>query len=258
MTGAALASSVRAPTGPGDSASGRFQEKKLGWLSDIHLNFLSESEVRRFFGQLAASDVDGWLVSGDIGEVRSVAGYLRLFATELPCRTYFVLGNHDCYGGSLAGVRAEMERLSRQSDRLVWLTASDPQAPGDCVAIVGDDGWGDGRFGNARRTPVELNDFLLIDELAGLTRQALVRTLNTWGDQAAARLVPWFACQATGEAILACAKDSPRTDFLVLCGHTHGGGVHAPAPNVVVHTAAAEYGTPEVQRSFEFETRAEP
>ncbi len=269
---------------------------KLGWLSDIHLNFLTESEVRRFFRQLAAHDVDGWLVSGDIGEAQSVAEYLRRFATELPCRTYFVLGNHDYYGGSLAGVQTEMQQLTRQSERLIWLTESDPQVPVDGVAIVGDDGWGDGRFGNALRTPVELNDFLLIEELAGLSRERLVRRLNALGDQAAFRLapklaaaaagsrhvvvvthvppfreaawhegrpsdddwVPWFACQATGEAILACAKACPRTEFLVLCGHTHGAGVHAPATNVVVHTAGAEYGAPEAQRSFEFETRVEP
>lgn len=48
--------------------------------------------------------------------------------------------------------------------------------------------------------------------------------------------VPWFACKATGEAIMACARDCPRTNFIVLCGHTHG----------------AEYGAPGVQRLFEF------
>jgi predicted phosphohydrolase len=264
---------------------------KLGWLSDIHLNFLDKPGVRRFFRQLASCEVDGWLLGGDIGEAKSIAGYLRLFETELPCRTYFVLGNHDFYGGSLDEVQAEMRRLTRQSDRLVWLTESGPQGLDGGVVIVGDDGWADGRFGNAQRTPVALNDFHMIEELVGLTRTALVQTLNTRGDQAAARLapklaaaaaisrqvvvvthvppfreaawhegrpsnddwVPWFACKATGEAIMACARACPRTTFIVLCGHTHGAGVYTPAPNVMVHTAGAEYGTPGVQRVFEFE-----
>jgi len=51
---------------------------------------------------------------------------------------------------------------------------------------------------------------------------------------------------------MACARDCPRTNFIVLCGHTHGAGVHSPAANVMVHTAGAEYGAPGVQRLFEF------
>lgn len=263
---------------------------KLGWLSDIHLNFLDQPQVRRFFRQLAAHDVDGWLVGGDIGESRSLAGFLLLFGSELPCKTYFVLGNHDFYGGSLAGVREDVRRTVASSDRLVWLTESEPQVLGGGIAVVGDDGWADGRFGNALETPVELNDFRLIRELSGLSRLALIQTLNALGDQAAARLapklaaaaaasrqvvvlthvppfreaawhegrpsdddwVPWFACRATGEAILACAHEYPATDFLVLCGHTHGAGVHSPAANVTVRTAGAAYGSPVVQELFEF------
>jgi predicted phosphohydrolase len=263
---------------------------KLGWLSDIHLNFLDQPQVRRFFRKLAACDVDGWLVGGDIGEARSVGGFLRLFETELPCKTYFVLGNHDFYGGSLAGVQAVVRRLVAPSDRLVWLTESEPQVLAGGIAVVGEDGWADGRFGNAQGTPVELNDFFVIEELTGLSRPKLVKELNALGDQAAARLapklaaaaaasrhvvvlthvppfreaawhegrpsdddwVPWFACRATGEAILACARDCPATKFLVLCGHTHGAGVHFPAANVTVRTAGAAYGSPAVQGVFPF------
>ena len=53
---------------------------------------------------------------------------------------------------------------------------------------------------------------------------------------------------------MACAKAWPQTDFLVLCGHTHGAGVYSPAANVIIHTAGAEYGAPNVQRLFEFGT----
>ncbi len=263
---------------------------KLGWLSDIHLNFLDESGVRRFFRQLAAQDVDYWLLGGDIGEAKSVLGYLRLFETELSCKTYFVLGNHDFYGGSLDEVRAEVRQLTQQSDRLVWLTESGPQVPDGGVVIVGDDGWADGRFGNPHGTPVQLTDFFAIRDLAGISRSVLVAKLNELGDQAAARLapkleaaaamsrhvvvvthvppyweaawhegrpsgddwVPWFACKATGEAIVACATACPQTNFLVLCGHTHGSGVYSPAANVMVRTAEAEYGAPGVQRLLEF------
>ena len=171
------------------------------------------------------------------------------------------------------------------------MTEAGAQVLNGLVAIVGDDSWADARCGNALRTPVELNDFFMIEELTGLSREALVYTLNGLGDAAAARLapkleqaarscprvvllthvppfreaawhqgrpsdddwVPWFSCRAVGEVILECARANPATSFLVLCGHTHGAGVHSPAANVIVHTAGAEYGAPRIQRVFEID-----
>jgi len=148
---------------------------------------------------------------------------------------------------------------------------------------------GDARFGNALGTPVEQNDFFLIEDFAGFSRPALVRKLNGLGDEAATRLspkleraaasrdqvvalmhvppfreaawhqgqpsnddwVPWFSCRAVGEIILSYARAHPQVNFLVLCGHTHGSGVYSPLTNVTVHTAEAEYGAPRIQRFFE-------
>lgn len=262
---------------------------RLGWLSDIHLNFLDQSRLRGFLCDVASCGVDAWLVGGDIGEANSLLGFLRLLETAVPCKTYFTLGNHDFYKGSLVEVRARVRHLVGESERLVWLTTSDPQLFDDGVGVVGDDSWADARFGNAHGTPVELNDFCLIEELTGLTRAELVRTLNGLGDAAAGRLapklqraaaschrvivlvhvppfreaawyrgqpsdenwVPWFSCRAVGEVILACARVHPEVRFLVLCGHTHSAGVYSPVHNVTVHTAEAEYGVPRVQRVFE-------
>ena len=39
--------------------------------------------------------------------------------------------------------------------------------------------------------------------------------------------------------------------FLVLCGHTYGGGEIQVADNLRVPTGLAEYGKPEVQRIIE-------
>jgi predicted MPP superfamily phosphohydrolase len=49
-----------------------------------------------------------------------------------------------------------------------------------------------------------------------------------------------------GEVILLVAREYPEVKFLVLCGHTHGGGMHRPCENVVVYTAGAQYGRPEI------------
>jgi predicted MPP superfamily phosphohydrolase len=262
---------------------------KLGWLSDIHLNFLDEGARRRFHDELADRNVDAWVISGDIGEAPSVGGYLRELGDHLRCRTLFILGNHDFYSGSIKQVVGRVAGLSRAQRRLIWMTQSPPVLPEPGVAIVGDDGWSDGRLGDPLGTPVELNDFYLIEELAGHSREELVRRLNTLGDKAAERLepklqaaarvsrfvvvvthappfagatwhegrqsspewLPWFSCDALGRAITACAQRFSGTEFLVLCGHTHSPGVYHPLDNVVVHTAAAEYGRPHVQAVIE-------
>ena len=268
----------------------------LGWVSDVHLNFLDDLGRERFFDELSALEVDGWIVSGDIGEADSIVSYLREFEDQLPVPTYFVLGNHDFYRGSIAQVSAEVSALAESSERLVWLTNTGVVACGEGIALVGDDGWSDGRLGDPMDTPVELNDFHLISELTDHTRTELVRRLNQLGDESAARLrvkledavarcanvvvvthpppfkgacwhdgsvsspdwLPWFTCDAAGVAIAEIADAHPDTQFLVLCGHTHSGGEYSPSTNVVVHTASAEYGRPVVQAVIGFNKAGRP
>ena len=137
---------------------------KLGWLTDIHLNFLEESGLSTFLRTLASSPVDAWLVGGDIGEADSVVGFLREMEASTEVPIYFVLGNHGFYGESLAVVEAEIEQLSERSQNLIWLTSVGSQSLNPTVALVGDDSWADARLGDASRTQVEVNDFYLITE----------------------------------------------------------------------------------------------
>lgn len=82
----------------------------LGWLSDIHLNFFLGPAARsKFFDGLKQRHVDAWILSGDIGEAGLVVRYLEEFE-RLPVRTYFVLGNHDFYHGSIEQTRADVRR----------------------------------------------------------------------------------------------------------------------------------------------------
>lgn len=262
---------------------------RLGWLSDIHLEFIGHDAAAEFVAGLQQHEVDAWLVTGDIGVAASLTDFLGLFDRLLAVPTCFTLGNHDHYGGSVAGVAREVRACVAAAARLVWLAESAPLVMGGDVAIVGDDTWADARLGNALTTPVLLNDFFRIADLKGLDRAALLHTLAGLADAAVARLetklqeaaagcphvivlthvppyreaawhegrhsdhdwVPWFACRALGEAILRVARGYPSVSFLVLCGHTHGEGECRPAANVTVLTAAAEYGAPRVQRIVE-------
>jgi enoyl-CoA hydratase/carnithine racemase len=71
------------------------------------------------------------------------------------------------------------------------------------------------------------------------------------GQRGADGSLPFFACKAMGDVMLAAARSCPKCQILVLCGRTHGGGEIQVAENLRVVTRAAEYGKPEVQRVIE-------
>ena len=74
---------------------------RLAWFTDLHLNFLSDHQAEAFCTSLASTEADYFVISGDIGEARSLEHYLRLLESSLQRPLYFVLGNHDFYGGSI-------------------------------------------------------------------------------------------------------------------------------------------------------------
>ncbi|HID77599.1 MAG TPA: phosphoesterase, partial [Planctomycetaceae bacterium] len=166
---------------------------RLAWLTDIHLNFLNPGEKRRFLESLP--DVaDAVVITGDIAEGPTLPGCLRLIDRIVARPVFFVLGNHDFYGGSIAATRKLVERLARDSQHLVYLTAADVIPLTDSTALVGHDGWADGRLGRLRRSDVVLNDYVLITELAGcwhgeqLDVDRLAPILARLGDEAAQHL----------------------------------------------------------------------
>lgn len=263
--------------------------RRLTWATDIHLNFLSASGMDTFCAALAREEPDAVVVTGDIAEAPSLESVLAVLAAELGVPIHFVLGNHDYYRGSIPRVRASVTELCRRSPRLSWLPATGVVPLGREAALVGVDGWADGRLGDYARSPVVLNDYLLIAELAGLTRGDRLGRLNALADAEAARLaellsealasfprvivathvppfkeacwhegrisdddwLPHFTCRATGEVLRRAALEHPNRKIRVLCGHTHGGGTADILPNLKVVTGGAEYGEPRVQGTIE-------
>jgi 3',5'-cyclic-AMP phosphodiesterase len=254
----------------------------LAWATDIHVDFIDRPALHRFCDDIAASGADAVLLGGDISEAPGLEDHLRAMAERLARPIYFVLGNHDFYRGSIAEVRDRMARLTREHPHLHWLPAAGVVELSADLALVGHDGWGDARLGNPATTPILLNDFLLIRDLAGLDRPALIRRLEDLGDQAAAFVsttvpaalqrysqviflthvppfreacwhegaisddnwLPWFTCKAVGDALLAAADAHPDRTVSVLCGHTHSPGQATLRPNLTVQTGAARYGSP--------------
>jgi 3',5'-cyclic AMP phosphodiesterase CpdA len=262
---------------------------RVAWATDIHLNFVDEARASAFIARLRATAADTFLIGGDIAEAPSVEGWLRRFDEELRAPVCFVLGNHDYYLGSIAELRSRMAVFPRFSSRLCWLTGGGIVALSEKTCLLGHDGWGDGRAGNAATSPVQLNDFVHIAELADLPAQVRRLALQRLGDAAAAHVdahlaealdrfeqvivlthvppfreacrwdghpgdddwLPFFTCQALGDVLYRAMLVRPERRMTVLCGHTHTEAVVRPLPNLLVRTGAAAYGDPCVQGVFQ-------
>lgn len=260
--------------------------KRLAWITDIHLNFVTASGFDTFCRAIVDARVDSVLLGGDISEAPDVVERLEALAARLGLPIHFVLGNHDFYRGGIARVRKAVRALCTRSPGLCWLTEAGAVALTPQTGLVGHDGWSDGRLGDYARSPVLLNDYRYIEELTGLDAAARLRQLNALGDEAAAHLrrvlpaamaefsrlillthvppfreacwhqgriadddwLPHFSCRAMGEVLLEAMAAHPDRDLTVLCGHCHGAGEAQILPNLRVRTGGAEYGHPELQR----------
>ena len=141
---------------------------RIAWMTDIHLNFVDRRNIKAFCQQILDASPDAILFAGDIGEAPSVVGYLKEVEELLQMPLYFVLGNHDFYHGSIAGVRRAVAQLSARSRFLRWLSNAGVVKLSSETGLIGHDSWADGRFGNGPRSNMMLNDYLLIGDFIGL------------------------------------------------------------------------------------------
>jgi len=166
---------------------------RLAWLTDIHLNFV-DTELRQRFLQSLCAQCDAVAISGDIAESNDVEGYLRELDRILQRPVFFVLGNHDFYRGSILGTRKAVTGVARNSDHLVYLTATGVVGLTPNTALIGHDGWADGQCGDFAHSDVMLNDYCLIEELRmwdpvmGLDKGSLREALLALGAEAARHL----------------------------------------------------------------------
>ena len=262
------------------------------WATDVHLNFLDKRGRLAFARDLVREGPAAIVLTGDISEADTLAAHLRQIADVARRPVYFVLGNHDFYRGSIDRVRRVARTLSANSTAIRWLPAAGVVPLGERACLIGVDGWGDGRLGNAGTTDVLLNDFFCIEELRHLRRPELIERVRALGNESAAlarRLLdealehherilfathvppfreacwhegrvsddnwlPWFTCAAVGDALREKLAEHPDRTCTVLCGHTHGAGVVDILPNLRVYTGAAEYRRPRVAAEIHLDT----
>ncbi|MEY4547122.1 MAG: hypothetical protein RL685_3317 [Pseudomonadota bacterium] len=259
----------------------------LLWATDVHLDHLPLRRAPFEFGRALRGeqpDSRGAILSGDIGESDTVEGILEGFASGYAGPVYFVLGDHDYYGGSFGAVEERVAALCGRVSNLHWLQLS-TVALSASVSLIGVDGWYDAGNGD-RNTDLEMADFQRIAELAAAQKESRESLLEVcvrrarrdarrlqdqlrscidvpsvliathvppfqeaaWheGEISSDRWAPFFSSKVLGDVLLRSARACPERQHTVLCGHTHGSGEYRPLPNLVVYTGRARYGAPEL------------
>jgi len=265
----------------------------LCWMTDLHLDAAEDAVRERFYQRVEAAGADALLITGDIADGRRTEEYLVEMAERVNRPVYFVLGNHDFYGGSIRDTRHRTAELADRDARLGYLTTLGVVELSPTWGLVGHDGWPDARLGDFENSQVFLPDFVTIEDLDAVRhdRPAMQRRMAELGDEAAACVgrvlpealdrfpqvvlathvpplagtawyrghscdedwLPYFACRAMGDVLLGVMRAHPDRRLLVLCGHTHGGGEVRVLDNLHVITGGASSGSPAIQQVLEFD-----
>jgi hypothetical protein len=159
----------------------------------------------------------------------------------------------------------------------------------ETTALIGIDGFADGRGGLGRKTSFRINDSIYIRDLCDAANQDLLfEKMEELGDQSAQALnkglpptlekfdtvfvvthvppfpeackyngkpnpddsMPFFCNQVFGEELLKIARRYPSKKIIVLSGHTHDRAFHV-IENIEVHVAGAEYRFPTIEKLFD-------
>ncbi len=265
---------------------------RLAWLTDIHLNFVQTPELDRLTSAILRESPDAVLISGDIGEAPNVAFYLQTLAKNLQRPIYFVLGNHDFYRGSFEAVTEIVRDACARTVDLHWLNDSGVVELTPTTALIGHDGWADGRMGDYEGSEIMMTDYALIQDFIGLDKAGRLGLLNRLGDGAAAHVrqvlpaalahyeqvyllthvppfeagcvnegepsgeefLPHFGCQALGDALVEIMQRHPQQRLTVLCGHTHQPVRVQMLDNLWSWTGAADYGSPQVEQVIQLDS----
>jgi len=141
----------------------------IKWLSDIHLNFYREKEERiDLYKSINRGSFDSIIITGDIAESETLHEVLLELSENITKDVYFVLGNHDFYGGSVDSSSTIAEEFSLFVDeRICYLPDHSYVALNKelGLCLVGENGWADGRNGSGIDSYVSLNDQYYIEDL---------------------------------------------------------------------------------------------
>jgi predicted MPP superfamily phosphohydrolase len=273
---------------------------KLIWCTDIHLDhlqdavfvggrtdgtkMLSKNRIVKFCDAISARNPDFILITGDISIAPLIEQHIELLEENITenAPIYFVLGNHDYYGGSIMDIRAKMAKFNG-SRRATWLNTVQFVPLTKDKALVGHDGWYDGGYAPFEKSRLYMNDVELIKEFRfkhPLVQQELMRTLAREGAEAVttgakaalgsyknilvathapcfrensrapngalsdANWLPYMSSKCMGDAVYRLACENTDNNFTCFSGHTHTKCDSVLMSNLREMTGHSKYGFP--------------
>jgi len=249
---------------------------RILWLTDLHLDFIDEPRFFQLIEGIDEAHADALIITGDIATAATWPVWIARLKAHARVPFWFVLGNHDFYGASIAETREVASAIAG------WLTGAGVIGLTADAALIGHDGWYDAvgaehplRFG--MRDWQVIRDFACADleqikrVSLGLAMEAAMclcqRTVEAFdlgykhvvvathvppfreasyhlGQLSPAHSMPFFSAGVIGEGLLEVASAWPDRRITVLSGHTHAAATLEVAPNLLVRVGAAEYGDP--------------
>lgn len=264
--------------------------EELIWITDIHEDACTMEELESFHKIITDQPGKTVLIGGDISNGHKSLDYLYSLVKTVGKPIYFVLGNHDFYGENISKTRIKASNLGNNCSSLCYLTGNPPIPLTASTALIGHDGWADGRVGNFLQSTISLGDYYLINDLKPYEGEELLNKLKQLGDDSAETLKksleealnqfsniiilthvppfreaccyeghpcddnwgPHFVCQVMGEMIVSCAAQNPDKNILILSGHSHNKADVQISHNIRVVTGQVTLGFPSIQASVYF------
>lgn len=256
--------------------------RRLAWATDIHLDRLNERDYLEYKEYLQELNPDCLVISGDIGEGEYVCRSLKDFNDSFNFPIYFVLGNHDFYFNSFSNVENDIRQLTAESANLHWLTEKGIVELNASTALIGVEGWGDGRHGTYNLSEGSTRDVLTINDYKGLNREQIAELMQSRADRDAEILrpvlleavkkyskvifvthvppfvevcfdrslricgeykLPFYVCKVIGDLLLDTMRGNPTCQMTVLCGHTHEKADANILENLRVRVKESGYGS---------------
>lgn len=139
------------------------QKFKYLWFTDLHLNRVSPIKKILFINHIIKENPKAIFLTGDISNGMILYYDLYLLARFIKCPIYFILGNHDYWNSSIEKTHNKVKSLCDKFPHLIWMSQTDFIELNDDVAIIGDEGWFDGRNGNTDYLKFTIDQYLIQD-----------------------------------------------------------------------------------------------
>lgn len=266
--------------------------KELAVLADLHLDRAADDAKKRLWAKLASIQYDAALIIGDISVAAQLQQHLGLISKACwPRPVYFLLGNHDYFDGSFAGVDRLVAETCQHLRNLIPLGGGEIISLTPDTALVAHRGWYDGQAGAGARTWVDTPDRHRINDFKGLSRPEFFAKIKDLGRESARyfrRVLPlalsqyhtvllashvppfwqgirhggascdwhhqpYFSNMAAGNVIASIARYFPNRRIVVHAAHTHC-PVHVRlSANLEIHVAGSQPGFPALQGVVQIE-----